>query len=255
MDPFRQGSNLAPVTALVPASIVARVAGVEVWVADVSGMGEAAGALLTDAERTRAAGFRSAPAKALFVASRALQRVLGARYLGVPAGDVVVERRCHLCGDQAHGRPYLVGSDGLDFSVSHSGTRVVLGYAAGRRIGVDIEADDRKVDPAALSSHVLSASELTSLQALAGDERRRAFLALWSRKEAAVKLTGHGLVVPLSHVSVSGPTVRVSPVPEGWPGEPIGLAPLALDSGYSGALAYTGELPGVTVRSADEFLR
>lgn len=234
---------------------MARVAVVDVWVADVSRMGGAAGALLSEAERAQAAGFRSEPAKALFVASRALQRALGARYLGVPAGEVVVERRCRLCGDQAHGRPYLVGADGLDFSVSHSGARVVLGYAAGRRIGIDIEADDRKVDPASLGSHVLSADERESLARLAGDEQRRAFLALWSRKEAAVKLTGHGLVVPLSDVAVSGPTVRVSPVPEGWPGEPIGLTPLTLDSGYSGALAYTGELPDVVVRSADELLR
>lgn len=232
-----------------------RVAGVEVWTADVSGMGGAAESLMTDAERKRAAGFRSESAKALFIASRALQRVLGGRYLGVPASDVVIERRCRLCGDPAHGRPYLVGGDGLDFSVSHSGTRVVLGYAVGRRIGIDVEADDRKVDAAALGAHVLSAGERESLAALDGGELRRAFLALWTRKEAAVKLTGHGLVVPLSHLSVSGGAAEVAPVPEGWPQEAVRLAALPLGPGYCGALAYTGDTPDVSVRSADEFLR
>lgn len=232
---------------------MARVAGVEIWVADVTEIGPDVRRLLSDDERDRADSFLVPGARALFVASRVLQRRLGARYLGVPPESVVVERRCRLCGDEQHGRPYLPG--GPDYSVSHSATLVVLGYAEGRRVGVDVEADDRKIDVELLAGHVLSPVERESLAALDDAPARRRFLALWARKEATVKLTGHGLLVPLPQVSVEHSTVQIGQMPDGWPDEPIGLLDLDLGAGYVGALAYTGPRPEVTTRRVDELLR
>lgn len=226
----------------------------EVWVADVAGLGDAPARLLDAADRDRAARYRSEPARRLFAASRAMQRVLGGHYLGVPADRVAIGRRCALCGDDSHGRPYLVDGGGVDYSVSHSGTLVVAGYARDARVGVDLEADDRRTDHELLSGQVLAPAERDSLVGLTGDAARRAFLRLWTRKEAVLKLTGHGLVVPLADVTVLASPVAVSPVPGGWPAAPLWVSDLSIMDGYRGAIASTTADPAVVVHRAEPLL-
>jgi 4'-phosphopantetheinyl transferase len=241
--------------AMETAGRLPRAGRIEVWVADITRLPEdSLAGLLTGEERERAARFRSEPARDLFVASRALQRVLAGRYLGVAPDRVRIARHCQLCGDPGHGRPRLADARGLDFSVSHSGVLVALGYAASGRLGIDVEAADRRLDVASLSDTVLSADEAALLASTPQTERQSAFHRLWTRKEAALKLTGHGLAVPLASLSVAADRGRVSPVPVGWPREPIRLLDLRLPDGYLGALATTLPDAELAVRAADHLL-
>src|SRR5690606_22853124 len=107
---------------------------------------------------------------------------------------------CRHCGG-THGKPRLPGC-GVDFSLSHSGDRVVLVLAEGTEVGVDVEREsDRDIDR--LAEMVLSAPEREVLAGMA--DRRRGFHAYWSRKEALLKATGHGLAAPMTDIRVSAP--------------------------------------------------
>ncbi len=226
------------------------------WVADVTRLpADAVMSLLSDEERGRAGNYQSASARELFVASRALQRLLGGRYLDRAPASIEVSRQCQLCERPGqHGRPFLPDAGGLDFSVSHSGSTVALAYSWGCRVGLDLEVLDRRLDVAALSERVLSDSEAVPFHGMPEDAQRPAFLRLWTRKEAVLKLTGHGLAVPLSEVHVAGDTAQVSPVPDGWPETPIWLTDLAFDDTQLASLASTVADPQVSVRTTDELL-
>lgn len=224
------------------------MADVEVWVADAVVLAGQAEPLLSTAETERSARYVSVEARRLFVLSRALQRLLGSAYLGVPAERVEIGRSCRLCSDGGdHGKPYLRGAPGLDYSVSHAGRLVLLAWSSACRVGADIEWLDRRLDPGLLGARTLAAAEQADLDALPATDRSAQFLRLWTRKEAAVKLAGHGLTVPLASVQVDGPTARLAVPPPGWPTEPLTLTTLPVPDGYTAALATTAA-PRVTRR-------
>jgi 4'-phosphopantetheinyl transferase len=230
--------------------------GVEVWLLDIAGRDVAPLLPLLDAgERARAERYVSEPARRLFIASRAAQRVLAARYLDTDPRAVRLVRRCPTCGSTDHGRPALPAAPDLDFSVSHTRDLVVLAFRRGGRVGVDVELADRRVDldgTGGLVGASLVAAEAATLPAGPPDARRAAFYRLWTRKEAALKLTGHGLTVPLTDLDVTGELAVVSPVPAGWPARPIRLTDLGVTGGYTAALATTGAAPvSVRLREAE----
>lgn len=86
------------------------------------------------------------------------------------------------------GRPSLPGAG--DFSIAHSGSRVICAWAPRGRIGVDIEAYQPGLWIEPLAS-VLSAGELAEL-ARAPDPDR-ALLRSWTSKEAVAKAAGTGI--------------------------------------------------------------
>lgn len=88
-----------------------------------------------------------------------------------------------------YGKPYLPG--GPEFSLSHGGELAVL-LLADAPCGVDVERCGRE-PAAAMRSRVLTAAEQAS---------GRPFAWLWTRKEAALKLDGRGLVLPFPEFSV-----------------------------------------------------
>jgi 4'-phosphopantetheinyl transferase len=62
----------------------------------------------------------------------------------------------------ALGKPSLAGVGAqatLNFSVCHSGAQALLGFARGRRIGVDLERVSAKVDVLELSERYFSSNE------------------------------------------------------------------------------------------------
>jgi 4'-phosphopantetheinyl transferase len=223
-------------------------AAVDVWLIDLAGRDVLPLLPLLDpAERVRADRYRAEPARRLFIASRAAQRTLAARYLGTHPAGVRLARHCPQCGSTEHGRPHLPDDPDLDFSVTHTGELVALAYRRGGRVGIDVEAVDRAVDVPGMARTVLSEPEAAQLRGTAEPGRLAAFYRLWTRKEATVKLTGHGLTVPLASLDVTGERADVVPVPDGWPAGPIRLTDLPLDAGHVAALATTGAAP-VSVR-------
>jgi 4'-phosphopantetheinyl transferase len=184
--------------------------------------------LLDPAELERAERFKVAHAKDTFIVSRAAQRLVLARYLGCSPADIQVARDCQYCG-ASHGRPYLPGVP-LDYNVSHTKGWLLLAVVASGKVGVDIEVvSDRAVED--LADRVFSPAEQQQFLLVGRPERAAHFMRLWTRKEAAVKLTGHGLAVPMSALDVTGPTVIASAPPATWPQDTIHLLDLIPQTG------------------------
>jgi 4'-phosphopantetheinyl transferase len=83
--------------------------------------------------------------------------------------------------------------------MTHSGPLAAIAVDFTAEIGIDLELSDRAVEFEWLV-HVLSARERQ--QADGNVPRRDELLALWVRKEAAVKALGRGLSFPLNEVDV-----------------------------------------------------
>ncbi len=168
-----------------------------------------------------------------------------ARYLDCSPAEVRIARDCLLCaarGDEAgrgeHGRPHVAGAD-VDFSVSHAAGWLLIAVVGEGRVGVDIESVTATRSVEELSDRVLSPAEQQQFLLVPREDRPAWFLRAWTRKEAAVKLTGHGLIASFSHLDTSGQELTASPPPDQWPAEPIYLVDVASDPSLLTAIAST----------------
>lgn len=113
----------------------------------------------------------------------------------------------HLVQRNHAGRPAVLHCSGsrcdvLDVSVSYSHGAIAVAVSRGTRCGVDVELLRALPRRSRLERRALSLDEQGPL---ADDER---FLAIWTRKEASLKLIGTGLHVDPRVVSVLRPSER-----------------------------------------------
>ncbi|MGU3538600.1 4'-phosphopantetheinyl transferase family protein [Methylobacterium sp. A54F] len=157
--------------------------------------------LLDPAERARADRFLRPEDRQRFVASHAaLRLILGAARATDP-------RTLAFTAD-ATGKPELARGPSeapLHLNLSHSGPRALVGLSTRAPIGVDVEALRPMPDALRLARDLFAADEAQALARLPDAARDRAFLGLWTRKEAVVKALGLGLSAPLSAFSVTVP--------------------------------------------------
>ncbi len=108
-----------------------------------------------------------------------------------------------------HGKPRLLGlAAPLYFNLSHSGGMALLALSRVAPVGVDIEMRQPIPDVEALALEHLTAAEWAAFaqRSCSADpaalQRERAFLRLWTRKEACLKAWGCGLQVQPQRVAV-----------------------------------------------------
>jgi 4'-phosphopantetheinyl transferase len=136
----------------------------------------------------------------------ALRHVLG-MILDVAPADVRIVRG-------TRGRPHVKDAVGIDFNVSHTGDRALVGVSSDARIGVDVERRDRKINVGGIARKFLTTNERQALEALDIDARRVHVLTLWTCKEAMSKATGDALSAPFASIDVDlrqGPHLRAGP--------------------------------------------
>ncbi len=154
---------------------------VHVWRAELTF--DAAAEELSAGERERAARFHFDSDRQRFLASHvALRRIL-ARYLGRPAAVLEFEIA-------PLGKPQIEGP--VRFNMSHAG-ELALFAVARREVGVDVERLRPQIDVAALAARFLPAEEAREIAGVEGEDRKRAFLRFWTRREAWLKARGIGL--------------------------------------------------------------
>ena len=187
--------------------------------------------LLSEDEQARAARFHFDTDRDRWTASRGLLRQTLGNYLGVPPAAVRFEVG-------PFGKPSL-GPHPLRFSLSHSGGRALLAVAWAREVGIDLEQMRTDFDPDALAAQVFSPEEQAWLRALPEAERHRAFLTLWTGKEAYAKARGLGLSLPLAALTlrVSSETEEIAAEDQTGIGTRLFLRRLTPAAGYAGALA------------------
>ncbi|OEJ94002.1 4'-phosphopantetheinyl transferase family protein [Streptomyces thermolilacinus] len=202
-------------------------------------------------ERAAAERFTRVRARHVFTTSRAAQRLIGALYLGLPPRDVVITRDCHRCATATpHGRPrFAHGAPApVDYSVSHTEEHLLVAVTGHGAVGVDIEGRASLRDVDGLAGVALTTAEREHFATLSAEDRPRWLLAMWTRKEAAMKLTGLGLRVNPRHLDVRGPLASVGPMPQ-WPETPVHLYDLPAPEGHAAALA--SSTPVTRVRTCE----
>ena len=208
-------------------------------------------------ERERWSRFMREDDKALYLVAHAMLRRVLAAHSGVATPALHFSTICRFCGE-THGKPRLEdGAGALEFSLSHSGLHAVLAVCRTVPLGIDVEQVKPERDRTRLIEGVLSELERRAIEALPAEGQGLAFLRDWTRKEALLKATGHGLAIPLKSVTVSPPDA--APALLAWTAEPPLEAPaqlldLAARPGHLAALAMLGERLDVVERDAAPLL-
>ena len=185
--------------------------------------------LLTAEEQARVASKRIPHDARRTLTSRACLRLLLGRYLDSSPASVVISAT-------TAGKPQLVAPSTpatLEFNVSHSGDWVVLAFARGLPLGVDVECH-RELEFSQLVNSFFSPHEREMWSALPAADHTRAFFSAWTRKESYLKALGLGLSKPLDSFSVAFGVEPASELvwcasdasaPQRWIIVPVDLAP------------------------------
>ncbi|HET6554060.1 MAG TPA: 4'-phosphopantetheinyl transferase superfamily protein [Dyella sp.] len=160
-----------------------------------------------------------------------------AAYLGVPAEAVQLE-------ESDHGRPMLADPhrDAFAFNWSHSHDQALIAIARGVAPGVDLERLRPHPKAVPIARRYFSPDEAAWLEGVPATQRDRAFLDLWTAKEAVLKALGRGLAFGLHRLSIAGSSeLPILGRLEGHEAGQWQLHRLALDEEHVGTLAWHGE--------------
>lgn len=198
--------------------------------------------ILSSDECARADRFHAAADATRWTVAHGWLRHILSWYGGAPPGAITF-------GSGELGKPYVPNSD-IEFSLSHSGGLALVAVARRGAVGVDVEQWDQRIDHLELAGQFFSPYECSSLASLEGHDAIVAgFFAAWTRKEAYMKATGHGIVRGLSHFDVSlAPREPVRLLDDRLDVGAVNrwtIAGLDVGAGYSGALAVTAPLRGI----------
>jgi 4'-phosphopantetheinyl transferase len=159
---------------------------------------EACHAMLTQQERQRAEAFRVETDRRQYVMTHAVLRILLGGFLHIEPAAV------EIVGEGGSKPGIRVGPDGPDlrFNLSHTRGAAIIGIAAGREVGADVEQKRPMEDLHGMALSVMSADELLEWERLAPESRLDVFYRVWTRKEAYLKAIGLGLFRNLQEITV-----------------------------------------------------
>jgi 4'-phosphopantetheinyl transferase len=154
--------------------------------------------VLSPDERDRAHRFHFEIHRRCFVVAHAAARRILAGYANMSA-----ESLAFTTGE--FGKPALTNAPNLQFNLSHSGDLALLAVSRSGDVGVDVERWNARIDHLNLAEHFFSEGEQAALRGLAHSDTQvvAGFFAAWSRKEAYLKASGHGITRGLHHFHVS----------------------------------------------------
>jgi len=152
---------------------------------------------LVNSEIERANRFYFAEHQRRFIILRGILRCLLARYSNQAPTNV-------RFWYNEQGKPYLQSkTQSIKFNLSHSSELALCAFSLEREIGIDIERLSDRVNYLQIAKRFFSSREQNALRALPDHQKRAAFFACWSRKEAYIKARGLGLSLPLDSFDVS----------------------------------------------------
>ena len=134
------------------------------------------------------------------------------------------------------GKLHIAHQGAPSFSLSHCGATAFIGASEVCPVGIDFELHREFNDLERLARANLTATEWQNFEKIEVDQRYAAFLTAWTRKEAALKALGCGLMVEPGVVEVG---LKASPStwmpPSNWGSDPVQLLPgLIFNDGYLG---------------------
>lgn len=224
---------------------------VDVWLIDLAQATNGLEAVLSAAERERAAALRTATLRRRFILRRAARRHILADYLA--SGPVQIRFT-----QGPNGKPQAPNAGPLQFNCSHREDVAVVAVCPDAPVGVDVEALDPGVGPKpheldGLSQVMMSIAERVEFGSLPQARRRTALLTTWTRKEAVVKALGVGLSLPLDSFDVpvdpATPPRLLARRGTANDGKQWSMTELSLPPGYVGTLMSRGPSCRADVRT------
>jgi 4'-phosphopantetheinyl transferase len=149
-------------------------------------------------ERVNAA--HSSGLKMRFLAARAMQRTVLARY--APGADPATLR--FVKGE--HGKPSLAPqfeAHRLHFNLTHTEGLIAIAVSRHRDVGIDAENRYERTTALRLARRYFTAEEARNLESLPLERQPERFYALWTLKEAWMKATGRGISAGLDNAAFS----------------------------------------------------
>ena len=198
-------------------------------------------ALLSEDEQRRAARFHFARDRDRWIAAHGKLRLILGRYLDTAP-------MAQRFGLGPFGKPYLA-DEALRFNLSHSDNQALVAVAKRSEVGVDIERRRSNFSPEELAAQVFSPQEQSAFRALPPQKQHKAFLDLWTAKEAYIKARGLGFSFPLTQL-----TIRPDPDSSVFWTEDasddgtqpfLSLQRLNISDDFSAALAFEGPLTAI----------
>ncbi len=202
-------------------------------------------AMLSDDEWAHARRFAFERDRRRFLAAHAALRQLLAQHTDLPGASLRFVQG-------PFGKPELAGdAAGFHFNLSHSGPLALVAFHPATNIGVDVESIRHMPDAALLAEAHFTEDECEALALLHGQERDRAFLHCWTRKEACLKAVGLGLGLDTRcfHVGIEADARSVW-LPATVGSQRIALSSFALGPSALGALATAYRHGSAAVHSA-----
>ena len=146
--------------------------------------------LLSEEERTKAAGIANPAVRGRFEIGRGLRRKMLSEATGLLAGEITFS-------ESEEGKPRALNAAGWDFNVSHSGDYVAVAVGRGQ-VGVDLEQVRPVREMESIVERYFHPDEAAAWRAVAPGLREEALFVLWSAREASMKCVGLGLARGLS---------------------------------------------------------
>lgn len=208
---------------------------VHVWQASLANDSNLADfeALLSEDELIRAERFYFQKDRNRYVLARGILRRLLAKYLAIEPETIVFEY-----GPQ--GKPSIKPDQNLlnlQFNLSHSHNMACYGITIDSPLGIDVEYHKPDLAFIDIAKRFFSTAEIEQLKQNPSELQQQIFYTLWTCKEAFIKALGQGLFLALDKFTVDLAAMCIIPAAEnremtGWK-----VRSLALQSGYSAAIA------------------
>ncbi len=152
--------------------------------------------VLDEAEQTQAGKFKNALLHKRYVEIHGRLRNLLAQRLNQSPEKITIKKA-------KHGKPYLADYPELGFNLSHSADRLMIAVGWNCQLGVDIEISKQRINLSGLVDKCFAEEEATYWTKLPENQKNREFYRFWTRKEAFVKATGHGISLGLNHCVIN----------------------------------------------------
>jgi 4'-phosphopantetheinyl transferase len=184
---------------------------VDVWLITLESDGET---VLSPDEELRAARFRFERDRLRWIRAHSALRLILASFAEIPPAQIRF-----VVGP--HGKPALADGNGVEFSLSHSGSWAMVAVTHGVPVGVDIERIREEVNMTVLLKR-LGETDLPDTET--------GLYQVWTRREATSKAAGGALFDA--------------------PNSDFRVCHLEAPEGYSASLALIGRDPSVRLHSA-----
>jgi 4'-phosphopantetheinyl transferase len=102
-----------------------------------------------------------------------------------------------------HGKPYLADYPELAFNLSHTADWLIIAIGWNCQLGVDMEICKPRLNLSGLVNKCFAEEEIACWSQLPETLKNTTFYRYWTRKEAFVKATGHGITLGLDQCVIN----------------------------------------------------